>query len=277
MKFCKLFFLILSFTSCSTWENSVSREPASFQSCLAAMNNLINYKIYSPQNRNNLFQAKTLEELEATYGDESFIDIQRGLTNEDIIANNLNLKKLLAGEMKFKPIAKKKTFVSKAEADVIYKAMRDAKVNINHDCYDPKGTIGFCFGRATIAHMEALIREVHPDAIRKVWIAGDMGKWGHHVATIIKAENGWLALDTNMGRVITLDEWFIIVHREKVKDANEIMNFVTQAGRFSPYNNMSYNSFDLFNTDRLEFNKAQDFYRGYFHDYFEDLDKVVPK
>jgi hypothetical protein len=125
--------------------------------------------------------------------------------------------------------------------------------------------------------MEALIREVHPDAIRKVWIAGDMGKWGHHVATIIKAENGWLALDTNMGRVITLDEWFIIVHREKVKDANEIMNFVTQAGRFSPYNNMSYNSFDLFNTDRLEFNKAQDFYRGYFHDYFEDLDKVVPK
>ena len=155
--------------------------------------------------------------------------------------------------------------------------MSNSKVNKNHYCYDTKGTIGFCFGRATIAHMEAVVRNVNPDAIRKIWIAGDMGVWGHHVATMIKTEKGWLVLDTNVGHPISTVEWIAKYMPMKMKNTNDIMVFSTQAGRFSPYDTQTYNAINLFNTHSEEFNKASDYYRGYFHDYFEDLDNVEQK
>ena len=276
-----LFFLllILQLSSCSsttpsTYKIEYQRGPATFQSCLMTMNNIISYKVHTGAASVAHKTAKSLDELEASYGGESLIDIQRFLSNEEIKTNNLNLKKLLAADFELTAIPDKKNFVTRAEADVIYKAMQDSRVHKNHDCYDTKGTIGFCFGRATIAHMEAIVRNVHPEAIRKIWIAGDMEKWGHHVATMVKSENGWLVLDTNVGRAINTDEWIAMYMPFKAKGADEIMVFVTQAGRFGPYNTSSYNALDLFNTNGLNFNKAQDYYRGYFHDYFEDLDNV---
>lgn len=273
-------FLVISLlgflSACSSSQRfeAQNRDPASFQSCLMTMNNLINYKVYSGSAKLSLAKSQSIDQLEASYGGESLIDIQRGLSNDEIKANNINLKKILAQDLVVKPIEEKKSFVTKEEAAVIYKAMAESKVHKNHDCYDTKGTIGFCFGRATIAHMEAVVRQVHPEAIRKIWIAGDMEKWGHHVATMVKTEKGWLVLDTNVGRAITTDEWIAMYMPYKAKGANEIMVFVTQAGRFGPYGTASYNAVDLFNTNSLNFNKAQDYYRGYFHDYFEDLDNA---
>ncbi len=150
--------------------------------------------------------------------------------------------------------------------------MSDSKVNQNQNCYDPQGAIGFCFGRATMAHLEAIVRNIHPDAIKKIWIAGDMEKWGHHVATMIKTENNWLVLDTNIGHAISYEEWIRIYMPYKAKNANDIMIFITQSGRFGPYDTKTYNAIDLFNTHTLEFDKASDYYRGYFHDFLEDLD-----
>lgn len=277
-KFLLLIVSTLVLNACSsTNQVTALRDPATFQSCLMTMNNIINYKVHTGAATFNFSNAKTLEDLEATYGGDSLIDIQRSLGNDEIKLNNLNLKKLLAKDLEMKPIEGKKNSVTKEEAGVIYKAMQESRVHKNHDCYDTKGTIGFCFGRATIAHMEAIVRNVHPDAIRKIWIAGDMEKWGHHVATMVKSDNGWLVLDTNVGRAITTDEWIAMYMPFKAKGASEIMVFVTQAGRFGPYGTASYNAVDLFNTNSLNFNKAQDYYRGYFHDYFEDLDNVTNK
>lgn len=236
------------------------------------MNDIINYKVHTG-NASKLFSStNSLSELEANYGGDSLIEIQKRMTDDEIIKSNMHLKKILAQPIKFSSIKGKKTSVTKEEANILYQAMANSKVHKKHDSYDAKGTIGFCFGRATIAHMEAVARDIHPDAIRKIWIAGDMGIWGHHVATMIKAENGWLVLDTNVGRPITSDEWIKMYMPYKVKDTNEIMVFVTQAGRFGPYDTSSYNAVDLFNTNSLNFNKAHDYYSGYFHDYFEDLD-----
>lgn len=241
------------------------------------MNSIINYKAYSGHATQVFSKARTLDELEASYGGESLIDIQRALSDDEIKKNNANIKKIFATPLTLKPIEGKKPFVTKEEASVIYTAMATSNVHKKHDCYDTTGTIGFCFGRATIAHMEAIVRNMHPDAVRKIWIAGDMEKWGHHVATMVKTENGWLVLDTNVGRAITTDEWIAMYMPFKAKGASEIMIFVTQAGRFGPYGTASYNAVDLFNTNSLDFNKAQDYYRGYFHDYFEDLDNVTTK
>ncbi len=273
-----LFILLVNLLSCSSpglQEHIGPRTPASFQTCLSILNSMINYKIPIPDAFDRLLISKSLKDLEASYGDTSLIEIQKKLNESDIITNNKNLQKILTQGIEFKPIAGKKNYVTADEGEVIYKAMKETKVNVNHDCYDPDGTIGFCFGRATIVHMEAIIRNVHPEAIKKIWIAGDMGKWGHHVAGMVKGEKGWLVLDTDLEHAVSTDEWVAKFMPDKPADAKEIMVFVTQAGRFGPYSTESYNAVDLFNTKNLKFNKAQDYYRGYFHDYFEELDSTV--
>ena len=279
--FSQVLSLIVVLTACSTTpsthQTNNERDPASFQSCLITMNNIIGYKPHFGVAASDLTKAKTLQALEADYGSESLIDIQRRLSDAEIKQNNAHIKVLLAQPFHVEPIAGKSSYVTKEEADIIYSAMSESKVHKNHYCYDTKGTIGFCFGRATIAHMEAVVRNVNPEAIRKIWIAGDMGVWGHHVATMVKTDKGWLVLDTNVGHAITTDEWIAKYMPMKVKDANDIMVFTTQAGRFSPYDTQTYNAVNLFNTHSTDFDKASDYYRGYFHDYFDDLDNVERK
>lgn len=269
----KYLYIILSLTliSCSTVPDN--REPASFQTCLELMTSIMNYKPYSGSAAKSFNKASDLSELESFYGGDSLIEIQKRVDNDKIKSNNENIKKLLLAPFKVKPIKGKSQVVTILDANKIYKAMEDSNVNKNHNCYDTKGTIGFCFGRATIAHMEAIAREVHPDNVKKIWIAGDMGVWGHHVATMLYTEKGWMVLDTNLGRIVSSDEW-IKSYMGYKKGDKDIMVFATQAGRFGPYDNRPYNAVDLFNTQSEDFDKAKDYFKGYFHDYFESLDNV---
>ena len=274
-----IFTLIaLTFISCSnqTIRNGqeIDRTPSNFKSCLEAMSELIAYKPFVGEAKLVFSKANSLTELESFYGSESMIEIQRKVSSEEIKLNNENLKKLFAEPHNVKEIDGKHSEVTKADAQTIYRAMADSDVNKNHYCYDKEGTIGFCFGRATIAHMEAIVRNVHPEAIKKIWIAGDMGVWGHHVATMVYTNDGWVVLDTNLGKIIGVNEWIAYYMPMKKKDAKEIMVFVSQAGRFGPYDNRPYNAVDLFNTTSNEFNKAKDYFNGYFHDYFQSLDNV---
>lgn len=222
-------------------------------------------------------KAKSLAELEVKYGSESLIDLQRNIPNEEILSNNKNVRVLLNQPYKVEEMKGKISAVPMKDTQTIYDAMENSAVNKNHNCYDKKGTIGFCFGRATIAHMEAIVREVHPDSVKKIWIAGDMGVWGHHVATMVHTEKGWRVLDTNQGRLVTPDQWIDIYMKEKQKNAKDIMVYVTQAGRFGPYDTRAYNAIDLFNTNSEEFVKATDYFNGYFHDYFQSLDNFKNK
>ena len=222
--------------------------------------------------------AKSLTELEQKYGGTSLLYIQTQLSNEEIAKNNLNIRTLSKLPHKPEPIKGKMDTVGSHDTQVIYDAMEESEVNKNHHCYDTKGTIGFCFGRATIAHMEAIARNIHPDSVKKIWIAGDMKEWGHHVATMIYTDKGWMVLDTNIGKPVTVDFWLDYYKPFKnPKAEKEVMAFVTQAGRFGPYDTRAYNAVDLFNTNSAEYNKAKDYFNGYFHDYFESLDNVKNK
>lgn len=236
----------------------------------------MNYKPYYGEAAEMFSKANSFVELESLYGGADLIQIQLKSSQKEIVANNANIKKLLQKPYNVTPIEGKNTVVTEADANIIYRKMANSDVNKNHYCYDPKQTIGFCFGRATIAHMEAIVRDIHPDLVKKVWIAGDMGVWGHHVATMVFTEKGWVVLDTNLGRIIGAEEW-IKFYMPMNKGKKDIMVFITQAGRFGPYDNRPYNAVDLFNTNSEDFNKAADYFNGYFHDYFDSLDNVRSK
>lgn len=271
------FFIFVSFflQSCSLAPVQ-DRQVASYQTCLEMMNSIIQYTPYYGYGTKSFQTAKSLDALEALYGNESLIDIQLRLSQAEIKSNNKHVVELLNSELKLEAIEGKNLKSSEKDAQVIYEALDNNFVHRNDDCYDPKGTIGFCFGRATIAHMEAIVRNTHPGAIRKIWIAGDMGKWGHHVATMIYTVNGWRVLDTNLGKVVTVDVW-LKTYMPMKQGPKDIMVFVTQAGRFGPYDNKPYNAIDLFNTQSEDYDRAKDFFQGYFYDYFESLDNIKNK
>ena len=272
------FSLIIS--SCSSnlkkTITSKDREPANFKSCLDTMSEMIAYRPFSGPAAWIYSDSKTFHELEEKYGGSSLLYIQQQIDNEEIKKNNLNIREL--ANVSFKPvnIEGKIDTITTADTQIIYSAMQLSEVNKNHYCYDTKGTIGFCFGRATIAHMEAIARDIHPDSIKKIWIAGDMKEWGHHVATIVYTEIGWMVLDTNIGKPVVISAWLDYYKPFKnAKADKEVMAFVTQAGRFGPYDTRAYNAIDLFNTNSSEYNKAKDYFNGYFYDYFESLDNVL--
>ncbi|MES2768722.1 MAG: hypothetical protein V4596_06200 [Bdellovibrionota bacterium] len=73
--------------------------------------------------------------------------------------------------------------------------------------------LGFCFGRATLAHLELLRRGVSPKDIRKIFVLGEMQYqkeiWELHVATVVKkADGGWWVLDGLFGKALELKEWY---------------------------------------------------------------------
>lgn len=269
--------LLLILSSCATSIRTTfiadsGRMPANFQTCFQMMNAVVNHRPVS-QGLGDFTSANTLAQLEEAYGNDSLIDIQRGLNEPTIKATNELTQKLLKKPLVLKGDSGKTTYVTKEEAQTLLDSIENSKVNRDHFCYDPDNTTGFCFGRAIIGHMEALARGVHPDAIKKIWIAGDMKEWGHHVAPIVKAKEGWLVLDTNIGRPVTTEEWQEYYRPFKAAKAKEVMMFVTQGGRFGPYDAEAYSAINLFNTTGNTFNREADFYKGYFHDYFDTLDK----
>lgn len=88
--------------------------------------------------------------------------------------------------------------------------------------YDPSSYVGFCFGRAMTAHLIARKMGVHPSAVKKLFICGDMRtatatttQWRFHVTTIVKARgsNAWYAIDPIMYRVMPAKEWIDHVRR----------------------------------------------------------------
>ncbi len=105
------------------------------------------------------------------------------------------------------------------------------------DKYDPNGQIGFCFGRATAAHLEALAQGIDKSSVRKMFIHGTLEsgdtQWRYHVTTIVKAKDGgWWALDPIMGRPMKAEEWYQSMHRQ-YNPSNDARIVITPASRFS--------------------------------------------
>ncbi len=129
--------------------------------------------------------------------------------------------------------------IDKAKAVELYEAVtRHPVVRLFEvSNYDPDHILGFCFGRAMAAHLEATQRHIHGDAIRKVFVTGSMSAiigdivWQFHVVTAINnIEGGWWIIDPMMGEIVTLDQWIL---KMKAHDIDGYLRlFVSEANRF---------------------------------------------
>lgn len=249
-----------------------ARCPANFKSCFESVMELMEVDNFNGAGAARFSNASDLAELEGRYGNESLFSIQQRLSNKEIKDQNKNLKRLLKRGDGPVESNGRIPHVTESQAQKLYRAMEDANVYQNEHCYArPDVTIGYCFGRAVVAHTEAILRGVDAAAVKKIWVVGDMNHWGHHVATIVRSKDGgWLAID-NVSGLVPADRWVDSLRR--MQNGNkEVMFFVTQGERIGPYDARTYNLVDFFNTTTARYNREQDYYRGYFHDYFDWLD-----
>jgi hypothetical protein len=79
--------------------------------------------------------------------------------------------------------------------------------------YDPKGFIGFCFGRAMAVHLLARQLGLAEGSVRKLFAVGDLREgndpgWRFHVTALVKGEGGqWYAIDPVMAGPMTAAAW----------------------------------------------------------------------
>lgn len=158
--------------------------------------------------------------------------------------------------------SKRSSNLNKKQLNDLFKKVQSHKVagNCALKKYDPKGSTGFCFGRAMSIHIEALRMGLDKNSIRKIWAVGNLksgsGSWKYHVATIVRGEDGWYAIDPIFGNPIRLEDWYKTL--KKNFDASDNMRiFATEAKRFGPGSSEPYNHWLLHGRD--------------FNRYFDDL------
>lgn len=82
--------------------------------------------------------------------------------------------------------------------------------------YDPRGNVGFCFGRALIAQLLARQMGVHFMDIKKISVIGRLTatldgrskNWRYHIATSVRDQQGeWWIIDPIFNRPLRVPEW----------------------------------------------------------------------
>ena len=128
------------------------------------------------------------------------------------------------------------------------------------DKYDPARVEGLCYGRAMIAHLQALQQGVAKSAIKKVWMVGKMNgpniKWSYHVATAIRSSTGqWMVIDPFFGKVMTVEEWSQTLQKANGARARF---YVTDPGRATLASSKTYTPGMLKDADGGVFNFFSD-------------------
>lgn len=108
------------------------------------------------------------------------------------------------------------------------------------DKYDLQGNIGFCFGRAMTAHLEAIHMGIDKGSVLKLWAIGPMGQgsWAWHVTTLVKGPGlqggeSWWAIDPIFGQVMTASQWHARM-MEEFSDDQKMAVYITPADKFGP-------------------------------------------
>ncbi len=131
--------------------------------------------------------------------------------------------------------------------------------------YQDADQIGFCFGRALLAHYYLLKAGVPQKNIVKIFALGDLvlsGQfWRYHVAAAIKNKNSLLVIDPLYGEVVDIKDWVTNIASLEIKHPlSRARFFVTDARQFMPHSG----SYDLKNMLQPEL-------KPYFSDLFKNL------
>jgi hypothetical protein len=106
--------------------------------------------------------------------------------------------------------------------------------------FDRGSEIGFCFGRALLAHYELLKRGVPQEAIVKLFVLGDLkvghSLWKFHVAVGVRdPEKGLWVIDPLQPSLSSLVDWVQQMEKLDLKSPNPSSRFfVTDARKFLP-------------------------------------------
>jgi hypothetical protein len=79
--------------------------------------------------------------------------------------------------------------------------------------YDPKGFIGFCFGRSMAVHLLARQMGLAEGSVRQLFIIGDLRvsaaiEWRFHVTALVRGDDGvWYAIDPLWGGPLAAAAW----------------------------------------------------------------------
>lgn len=245
-----------------------------------------NYYVWDNEsNHEQIPFSRDFAELTDNYGGDNFYYIYHNNSDEFISLNNQNLLQILNHELSEDLTGPNTRILSRGQARRVFRATERERVVRNQHRYDPDEVLGLCFGRAIIAHIHALVRGVDETAIKKIWVLGDMKEWQFHVATILKTDRGWYAIDTYTG-FMTLERWMSRMERDKKRDARPLMYFVSDSERFSFQSNFIYSAIDLFAVEHTEIDnyiedtkelKERDLYQGFFVDFFKSLDSKIDR
>jgi len=135
---------------------------------------------------------------------------------------------------------------------------------LNGQRFDPQGSIGFCFGRAMTAHIEAMQMNLDQNSVRKVFVVGKMRAigsditWQFHVATTVKnTQGGWTVIDPFVGKPTSLEAWYDYMYKQDIHGTLRL--YVTDATRLGATTSGRYNKAHL----------MSEFYNGYFEKVLE--------
>ncbi len=161
--------------------------------------------------------------------------------------------------------SKRKVGLSDADIQKLYRDVADHPVAslsyVNN--YDKMNRgMGYCFGRATTAHIKALLNGADKSSVRKIWAVGDLetgtSSWRYHVATMVRNSKGeWIAIDPIMGKAIPVEKWY--QEMKKYDSGKNMRIFDTEAKRFGPKTPSKYSPRELNNQ----------VYENYFKDLME--------
>lgn len=198
-----------------------------------------------------------------------------GYTVEQLKAFNERTLRDLENEiptMNRSPIDQRAGSISVKDASAVVNAIHSNPVANPAKTYlyeKPGQGIGYCFGRASFAHLLLLKMGVRKEAIKKIWVVGPMkafgNNWGFHVATLAHTkEKGWVAIDSNSGHIQTAAEWMKQYAAFSVD--GKVRFYVSEASRFGVFP-------ERYNRDNLglDMPKEQDFYKNYFVELMQSL------
>lgn len=120
-----------------------------------------------------------------------------------------------------------------------------------HHYSKKNSSVGYCFGRATLAHLELLRRGVDAKYIRKIFIIGELKYnldiWELHVATIVnKKGGGWWVLDGLFHKTLDLEDWYKEILKIAVSKKNpKVSLFLADPVKFLPISG-AYNEKEMF-------------------------------
>ncbi len=157
-------------------------------------------------------------------------------------------------------VGKRKHHLPKDDINALYDRVASHPVaSLQHyNRYDPYNTgVGYCFGRAMTAHLEALWgSHLNNSSIRKIWAVGNLesggAQWRYHVATIVRGQDGyWWTIDPIFQRPLKASDW---LREMKGMNPDGFMRvYITEAKRFGPEANDAYRTNELNRRDYHSF------------------------